>query len=64
MVSEDAVVSYKCIGKYLKGYDSGIVWNDSRLNINWDISAPIVSKRDSELMSFQDFCSNFGGLEV
>lgn len=64
VVSEDAVVSYKCIGKYLKGYDSGIVWNDSRLNINWDISAPIVSKRDSELMSFQDFCSNFGGLEV
>ena len=64
VISEDAIVSYKCIGKYLAGFDSGIKWNDAELNINWGIEEPIVSPRDKELMTFKEFSDKHGGLIV
>jgi len=33
-------------------YESGIIWNDKFLNINWKIKTPIVSKKDQLLKSF------------
>lgn len=60
--SETSIVSYKCVGKYHKGIDSGIVWNDEYLSINWGISNPIISERDNTLMTFKDFTLNFNAL--
>ena len=60
--SDTAIVSYKCIGKYLKGTDSGIVWNDRDLAIDWGIENPIVSERDSSLMTFKDFAQKYKAL--
>lgn len=62
-VSESALVSYKCIGKYNKGSDSGIIWNDNILSIDWNIENPIISDRDSELMTFNDFKKLYNALE-
>lgn len=62
VISEDALVSYKCIGKYLKEYDTGILWNDKDLNIGWEVDNPIVSERDSKLMTFKHFAEEFGGI--
>lgn len=62
VLSEDALVSYKCIGKYLPDYDTGIIWNDRELNIKWEIDHPVVSKRDSEHMTFLEFKNTYGGL--
>lgn len=59
---EGAIVSYKCIGKYLKGYDTGIKWNDTDLNIDWPIDSPVISERDKSLMSFKEFATKFNGL--
>ena len=64
VISEDAIMSYKCIGKYLSGYDTGIKWNDKGLNINWQIEDPIVSEKDQELLSLSEFIERFGGLEL
>ena len=61
VLSESAIVSYKCEGKYDKETDTGIVWNDSDINISWGINRPIVSEKDSGLMSFREFCECFGG---
>ncbi|MBZ9686401.1 dTDP-4-dehydrorhamnose 3,5-epimerase [Clostridium estertheticum] len=62
VLSKTAIVSYKCGGKYHKGTDSGIVWNDEDLSIDWDVQNPIISERDSALMTFKDFIKNFNAL--
>lgn len=62
VLSEDAIMSYKCIGQYLNGYDTGIVWNDSKLNIKWQTENPIVSERDKTLMTFEEFVDKYSGL--
>lgn len=59
VLSPKAVVSYVCIGKYLKEYDTGIKWNDKELNIDWKTDKPIVSEKDSKLMSFAEFKRKF-----
>ncbi len=62
VLSEDAIVSYKCIGKYLANCDTGIIWNDDNLKIDWGIDQPIISKRDSGHMTFNEFKNKYGGL--
>jgi dTDP-4-dehydrorhamnose 3,5-epimerase len=39
---------YKCSDFYDPGDERGILWNDSDLNINWGISSPIISEKDSK----------------
>lgn len=57
------LLNYKCCGKYSVGSDSGIYWNDKDLDIKWPITInPIISKRDSELMSFKVFKQIIKGL--
>lgn len=55
VISEEAIVEYLCIGKYYKQYDTGIVWNDPDLAINWGIDNPIVSDRDSKLQLLREY---------
>lgn len=62
VLSEDAIMSYKCIGKYLNGYDTGICWNDMDLAINWQTKNPIVSDKDAALMTFHEFTEQYSGL--
>lgn len=62
VLSENALVNYKCIGKYEKGYDSGIKYNDKELNIDWKEGNIIVSDRDNALQSFYEFKKTFGGI--
>lgn len=58
-LSDDVIMSYKCIGKYEKGYDTGIKWDDKTLNIDWNIEHPIVSEKDRNLMSFLEYCERY-----
>lgn len=62
VLSEDAIMSYKCIGKYLNGYDTGIRWDDKDLRLPWQTLNPVISDRDAGLMSFNEFQNKFGGL--
>lgn len=52
---EDAVFSYKCTNLYDKASESGIIWNDAELNIDWGIANPNVSEKDEQLPTFQKF---------
>lgn len=65
-VSELVKFHYRCGGKYMPEYDSGILWNDKDIGIAWSYlkGKPIVSERDKALMSFQEFCQKYQGLEV
>jgi dTDP-4-dehydrorhamnose 3,5-epimerase len=62
VLSDYAIVTYKCKGAYHKSHDSGILWNDPDLGIFWGEGKHLVSDRDRRLMSFMDFCSIYGGL--
>lgn len=54
---EDSIFSYKCTNLYNKVSESGIIWNDPTLGIDWGIKNPIVSEKDIELESFQSVFS-------
>ena len=64
VLSESAVVSYKCIGDYDKETDTGINWKDIDLAIDWGLgeSEAIVSAKDNALMSLSEFKRLHGGL--
>ncbi|MFN8437362.1 MAG: dTDP-4-dehydrorhamnose 3,5-epimerase [Cytophagales bacterium] len=51
---EDCYFTYKCTNVYNKESESGIIWNDSDLNIDWKVENPIVSDKDQALMSFAE----------
>ncbi len=60
VVSDVATFQYKCTNYYAPEYDSGILWNDSKLNIAWPldgIGEVSLSDKDTKQQSFEDFCS-------
>jgi dTDP-4-dehydrorhamnose 3,5-epimerase len=50
---EDTLFNYKCTAFYNKAAESGIVWNDPVLNINWQVSNPIISEKDQMLPTLE-----------
>ena len=61
VLSKDAIFSYKVDNVYAPNYDSGIRWNDPKINIIWGMndSEVLVSEKDSKLPFFSDFKSPF-----
>lgn len=61
VLSESAIFSYKVDNYYNADSESGIIWNDIDLNINWRINKEevILSVKDTNLQSFKNFVSPF-----
>jgi dTDP-4-dehydrorhamnose 3,5-epimerase len=61
VLSNTAVVFYKCDYNYTPLAEAGIRYNDQSLNIDWklDLSKVIVSQKDSILPLLKDAVSNF-----
>lgn len=57
-------VVYKVDNNYMPDAEGGIIWNDKKLNINWPAKTPILSKKDADLPSMDEFILKYGGLEV
>ena len=61
LVIEDSVVSYKCAEVFYGEGDSGIMYNDSNIGIEWPMELIggkenlIISEKDLNLMSFEDY---------
>jgi len=56
---EDTHFAYHCTNVYHKASESGIIWNDPDLNIEWElekyeVSQPIVSEKDKQLPKFEE----------
>jgi dTDP-4-dehydrorhamnose 3,5-epimerase len=52
---EDSFVMYKATNEYNRQYDSGILWNDSDIGIDWPAISQIVSEKDKKLMTFASY---------
>jgi len=54
VLSENAEISYKCDQFYNKQSESGIRYNDNKLNIDWQIplEKALISLKDAELPDF------------
>ncbi|NJN40978.1 MAG: dTDP-4-dehydrorhamnose 3,5-epimerase, partial [Flammeovirgaceae bacterium] len=52
---EDSHFFYKCTNYYHPTHETGIIWNDPKLNIQWGASNPILSEKDSQLQSLDEF---------
>lgn len=61
VLSETAVVFYKCDAFYNKESEAGIRYNDTALSIDWKIPTDkaIVSEKDKQLPLFSDCNTNF-----
>jgi dTDP-4-dehydrorhamnose 3,5-epimerase len=55
----DTIFSYKCTNYYHKASEGCILWNDSDLNIQWNINHPILSEKDKNGTPFSGFLSPF-----
>jgi dTDP-4-dehydrorhamnose 3,5-epimerase len=51
---EDAHFLYKCSQEYDPVCETGIIWNDPELNINWQVSEPLLSAKDQQLPTLQE----------
>ncbi|WP_299434158.1 dTDP-4-dehydrorhamnose 3,5-epimerase [uncultured Aquimarina sp.] len=56
VLSDEAIFNYKCDNYYNKEAESGIIYNDPELSIDWKIktSEIKVSEKDSELRFYKD----------
>jgi dTDP-4-dehydrorhamnose 3,5-epimerase len=61
VLSETAVVFYKCDSFYNKESESGIVYNDPGLGIDWKVPPEkvVISPKDIQLPSFAQCRNNF-----
>ena len=46
VLEDNTIFQYKCTNYYNKESESGIIWNDPDLKINWGIENPVVSEKD------------------
>ena len=51
---ENSLFVYKCTEFYNKESEGGILWNDPDLDIDWGVTNPIVSEKDSQLPYFKE----------
>ncbi len=56
---DKTIFSYKCSGFYNKDSENSIRWNDPDLNIDWQVTDPIVSTKDQVAGSFKQLISLF-----
>jgi dTDP-4-dehydrorhamnose 3,5-epimerase len=60
VLSETAIVNYKVDNFYNPKSDSGIIWNDKDLSIDWNLDLkPILSDKDLKLISVKELKSPF-----
>jgi dTDP-4-dehydrorhamnose 3,5-epimerase len=56
---DNTIFSYKCTNLYNKASEGTVLWNDSDLQIDWNIQNPILSEKDLMGTPFKEFNSPF-----
>ena len=58
-LEHETIFQYKCTNYYAPETEGSILWNDPALTIQWNIDAPILSKKDLIGKLLRDFDSPF-----
>jgi dTDP-4-dehydrorhamnose 3,5-epimerase len=58
-LDEENIVYYRCSNYRQKDYEIGILWNDKDLKIKWPLKKPLLSYKDTQNISFKEYCKNF-----
>lgn len=48
VLSDTAEVAYKCSDVYDPGGETGLLWNDPAVGIEWPVASPLLSARDRQ----------------
>lgn len=61
VLSKEAIFAYKVDNSYAPDYDSGIIWNDPNLKIDWKLEENeiIISEKDKNLQNFSEIINPF-----
>jgi dTDP-4-dehydrorhamnose 3,5-epimerase len=54
VLSEFATFTYQCTALYDREGDAGIRWNDADIGIDWPVSAPLLSEKDTRAPFLKD----------
>jgi dTDP-4-dehydrorhamnose 3,5-epimerase len=54
VLSEFATFGYQCTALYEHAHDAGIRWNDADIGIDWPVSAPLLSDKDTRAPFLKD----------
>ena len=46
VLSDEALLAYKCTEKYSAEAEIGILWNDPEIGIEWPVEKPVLSDKD------------------
>jgi len=64
-LSESVHFLYKCSAVYDPDDEHGILWNDPRIGIQWGVSEPLLSKKDSAFLPLdrmpEEFLPKYAG---
>ena len=70
-LEDDTEIEYKCDEFYVPQYDSGIMWNDKDININWNFEKYglkeediVLSEKDKKHQSFKEYTEKYIGENV
>lgn len=58
VISDEATFAYKCTNLYHPEFDSGIIWNDEDINIEWPlegIKEILLSEKDKKQQTFAEY---------
>jgi len=55
VLSETAEIEYKCTAVYNNKGESGILWNDPEIGIEWPVKDPILSDKDANAQTLSDW---------
>ncbi len=56
VLEDNTIFSYKVTNYYHSTSESGIIYNDIDLNIDWGVKDGIVSEKDKVLPSYKEYC--------
>jgi dTDP-4-dehydrorhamnose 3,5-epimerase len=52
VLSDEAAVSYMTTTEYAPAHESGFMWNDPQLAVEWPLTSPTLSERDKKWPPF------------
>lgn len=58
VLSDHAEIQYKCTGLYNNKGESGILWNDPAIGIEWPVKSPILSDKDRKAQTLEQWLAS------